>query len=229
MSIVRGNKSTRVDVTALTATTTWTTAPTAGQSVRVFVWGSFTATPTVKDNGSPQTTFTLRASKTDSTNVLGCWIFQGDNISLPGAGSYSVTVTFTGSANSFSCGGLAYSNVATGAPTATNTNTGTGTSFSTGAVSNASNALYCACYVDNAGGPDTISVGGGFTDQFNLDDGTTFDAGAGADLINATGSQTCTWTDSTVSRTWSACIATWPEAAAAAATPAPITYAYSSN
>lgn len=226
MSISRGNKSTRTDVNSNTATTTWTTAPTAGQKVIVVVWGSFTTTPTVKDNGSPQRTFTLDNSKTDATNVTGCWIFYADNVQP--SGTYSVTVTF-GSSNTFSCGGIAYVNVATGGSTAKNSGAATSTTFSTGAVSNASNALYFGAYVNNAGGADTITPGGGFTDQFNLDTGATFDEGAGEDLINATGSQTATWTDSTVSRAYAACISTWPEVAAAAATPSPITYAYSSN
>ncbi len=209
MSIARGNKSPRNDVNSTTTTLTWASAPTAGQKVIVVVWGSFTSTPTVSDNGSPSRTFTLATSKTDSGNTLGVWIFYADNVQP--SGTYSVTVTF-GTSNSWSAGGIAYDGVAAGGPSATNTGTGTSTSFSTGAVSNAANALYFGGYVNNAGGADTLSVGGGFTNQFNLDSGATFDEGAGADLINATGSQTCTWTDSTVSRTWSACIATWPEA-----------------
>jgi hypothetical protein len=209
MSISRGNKSPRNDVNSTTTTLTWASAPTAGQKVIVVVWGSYTSTPTVSDNGSPSRTFTLAASKTDSGNTLGVWIFYADNVQP--SGTYSVTVTF-GSSNSWSAGGIAYSGVAAGGPSATNTNNGTGTTFTTGAVSNAANALYFGGYVNNAGGADTLSVGGGFTNQFNLDSGATFDEGAGADLINSTGSQNCRWTDSTVSRTWSACIATWSEA-----------------
>jgi len=206
VAIVRGQKSNESDANTSTPATSWTTAPAAGSKVIVWLWGSSTATPTMSDNGSPSRTFTLAASKTDATNTLGIWIFYGDDVRP--SGTYTVTATF-GAANSFSIGGLAYTGVVAGGPEATNNNTGTGTSVSSGAVTGTgAEDLYAGGFVDNANGPDTITTGGGFTEEFELADGTTFDEGGGADKIGVTGSQTASWT-LTNSRTWSSCIACW--------------------
>src|ERR1700738_122755 len=91
MAIVRGQKSTREDSSTAAHVTTWGTAPSAGQKVIVWVWASTTTDPTsVKDNGSPQRTFTL-AKKQTGTGI-SCWTYYGDNVQP--SGTYSVTTTW---------------------------------------------------------------------------------------------------------------------------------------
>lgn len=228
MAITRGQKSTQNDANASSNPTSWSTAPTTGQKVIVWVWqGGGEAAPTsVADNGSPSRTFTLAASKVDATNTQAIRIYYADDVRP--SGTYTVTVTWAASKFA-SVGGLAYDGVATGGPTATNSaGPTTSASVSSGAVSSGANSLYVAGFADNSNGSDTVTPGGGFTDQHALDDGTFFTSGAGSDLINATGSQTATWSIS-ISRIWDAAIGVWPEQVAAAGGRPAVHYGYASN
>jgi hypothetical protein len=205
MGVTRGQKSTRADANSTVITTSWAAPPAPGSKVILWVWANTATAPsTVADNGSPSRTFTLDASKTSAT-PLGGWIYRADNVQ-PQAGTYTVTVTF-GASVFGSAGGLAYQGVVAGAPGGTNS-TGpiTGTAQSSGAVTG-TDGLFVALLVDNSNGATTITLGGGFSQQHALDDGTTFTEGEGVDLLGG-GSQTASWTLS-ISRTADALIAYW--------------------
>lgn len=201
MTITRGQVSTLgVTGSGTTITTTWGTLPAAGSKVLVAVQYPDPDTDlTVADNGSPQTTFTLDGSATGSGTATQVYLYRGDSISLPGSGSYSVTVTSSGTLHTIQAGGVAYTGVKTGGPVSSGNPSGTGTAVSTGnATPAAAGALFFAVFFDDTGlSPETITLtGSGFSQQFIQTNGSSFWAGAVADKIDAAGptATPCTWT-----------------------------------
>ena len=177
---------------------TWATNPTAGAKVlvSVFLNNATNIVTSVKDNGTSQSTFTLD----QSFNLSGAFllIYRADGISLPGSGSYVVTVTLSTSASVQAAGG-SYLGVRTGAPTHVNTDSGTGTSVSTGSVTPAAaGALYFAAFTDQSTlSSETITLTGpGFTEQATETNGSTYFAYGLADKIDPGGptATACTWT-----------------------------------
>src|SRR6266568_5048725 len=191
----------------------WTGAQPAPGS-KVVVWVQFHAAAatflTLTDNGTSITTFTLGPGSTAQPG--GIWIYYGDGISLPASGNYTVTVTSTASPGTIVGGGIAYTRIRAGAPTATNTGTSAGsTSVSSGsATPNAPGGLYFSAFSDNTGlNPETITpTWTAGTQQFVETNGSSFFACAASDSLTASGAQTGTWTlgDSTA---WVAAIAAW--------------------
>src|SRR6185437_9944001 len=104
---------------------TWTTNPTAGAKVLVYVQLGNTPTSVI-DNGVTPSTFILDAA---SSLAAKCYVYRADGITLPASGSYTVTVNYTPGSSTIQARGRSYLGVATGGPTAT-LNTATGTSNS---------------------------------------------------------------------------------------------------
>src|SRR5690242_4858677 len=70
---------------------TWGTNPAAGSKILVAVFTGSAIPNSVTDNGTSPATFTRDV--TDTARPNKAFIYRGDNITLPGAGSYTVTVT----------------------------------------------------------------------------------------------------------------------------------------
>src|SRR3989442_15918882 len=123
---------------AATRTSTFATNPAAGDKVIVAIWTfTTTAISSVTDNAS--NTYTQDASFTGNSgnSSLVVRLYRADNVSLPGTGTLAVSVVF--SADGSVCA-IAYSGVASGAPSATNTNQGgTATTTATSGAAGAAN------------------------------------------------------------------------------------------
>ena len=214
MAITRGQKSTFATASATTVTTSWGTNPQAGNSIVIFLWASQTSitNPTsVKDNGVAQATFTLDKGLTDATTQAGCWVYRADNISLPASGAYTVTATWSATADS-QIGGQELIGKKAGGPAATNSNSNTGTAVTSGAVNDAnSGSYYASTMVNNSGSdPETITTNSPFTQQFVEVHANTNQNGAGSDLISS-GSQNCSITLGD-SNTWDSVIVVYDPA-----------------
>ena len=198
MAITRGNKSNLIAASGSGYAVTWSANPTAGQKILIALWTSASTTVTnAIDNGTSPTTYAFDLTETNSSGQH-LYILRGDNITLPASGSYTVTLTVSGS-SSVVGGGIAYSGVNPGGPTATNFDNATsGTSISTnGATPNFAGALAFAAFTTDLFATTTISAaGGGFTNQFTELTGASFAPGALADQIISGGpsAETCTWT-----------------------------------
>jgi hypothetical protein len=189
---------------ATTVTTSWSTNPTAGVTVLVFV--QCTQVPTsVVDNGTSQSAFTRDVS---TTLGKGAHVYRANNISLPASGSYTVTVT-TATAATIQTGGVSYLGVNPGAPTATQNGSGTSTSVSSGSAGPAAaSGLVFGGFSDASGlNPETITYTGPGTQQFVDTNGSAFWPMAAADDLTGS-AQTLTWTlgDSVA---WAAVIAAY--------------------
>jgi hypothetical protein len=171
---------------------------------------------TLTDNGTSVSTFTLDAGTTAQPG--GIWLYRANGISLPSSGNYIVTIASSTTAGTIAGGGIAYTGVASGAPTATNTGSNAGsTAVSSGSAAPAgSGALYFGAMSDNTGlNPETITLNwASGTQQFVNTNGAGLFACAAADSITGSGAQTAAWTlgDSTA---WVAAIAVYESAAAA--------------
>lgn len=194
-------------------TATWSVNPVPGSKVLFGVAvgsGSAVTVSSVVDNGTTVTTFTQDAVATSGTGVLKVYIYRGENITLPSAGSYSVTATWSPSGQA-TAGGISYLGLAAGGPTATNTGNATSTSVSTGAVTAGNlDALYFANFTDGDNNETITLTWAGATEQFSEPTGVTFTNYGQADLI-ATGdpaAQTGTWTASG-GAVWHAAIAVY--------------------
>jgi hypothetical protein len=209
--ISRGNKSTLAVTAAISTTITWTTNPFPGQKILIAVLSTSSAGPTsVIDNGTTPRTYTRDASSTGSGH--GTFIYRADNITLPTTGNYTVTITYSGS-TAIVAGGVAYSGVKTGGPTATNAGNGTGTSVTSNtATPSAASALFFGAFEDQSGlNPETITLtAAGFIQQFLQTNGASNNASAIADKIDHAGptGTAVTWTlgDSVA---WDAAIAVY--------------------
>lgn len=205
---------------------TWTANPALGSKVLVAVFGSTNVPSSVVDNGSTPSSFTQDAIVTASGH--SSMIYRADNITLPAAGSYAVTVNFASSTTA-SGGGVAYLGVKPGGPTATNTGTATGTAVSSGAVTPAApGALAFAVFDDHSGlNPETITLtSAGYTERFTQVNGSAFNAGGCADaLLSTAAATTATWTlgDSVL---WGAAIAVYDATVTSPATPNPAAEAF---
>lgn len=108
---------------------TWAVNPVAGQKVLVWLFVPSSETiSSVVDNGTTPRTFVLDASET--ANGLSVQLWRADNITLPSAGSYAVTVTGTGGSTIIGQG-MAYNGIAAGGPTQVTTSTGAAGTSST--------------------------------------------------------------------------------------------------
>jgi hypothetical protein len=220
MAITRGQVSTLGVVgSGTTASTSWGTNPVAGSKVLVAVQiNDVSSVLTVTDNGATPRTFTLDATANGNGSITPVYIYRADNITLPGAGSYAVTVSTSGVAHGIQAGGVEYKGVKAGGPTATNSNnvtTGNVSVTTNNVTPSAAGALYFSTFFDNTGlNPETITLtGSGFIEQFTQVNGASNWAGGVADKIDAGGptSTGCSWTigDST---TWNAAIVVYDAA-----------------
>jgi hypothetical protein len=211
MTVSRGQIGTLVQVgTGLVAYATWSTNPTAGNTILLFVQTAGTIVSVV-DNGSAPRTFTADVSNTSNT---GAYIFRANNITLPSSGTYRVTITLTGGSSTIQGGGVEYIGMATGGPTVVHSPTGTGTAVSTGGASPANaGGLVFGGFSDLSGlNPETVTFGGSApqVEQFRNTNGSSYWPMAVADALTG-GSQTFAWTlgDSV---SWSAAIASYEAA-----------------
>jgi hypothetical protein len=178
------------------AVVTWPTLPAAGSKVLVAIGLSSGGITSVKDNGTSVSTFVLDSPVETESNTIQ--VYRADGISLPSAGSYTVTVTLPSSQYVFG-GGVSYWGVAAGGPTASNGGVNGGSaSVATGSVTPArAGALFFAGFVDeSSSNPETITLSGaGFSEQLTETNGSNVCGGI-ADQIAAGGpsSTACTWT-----------------------------------
>jgi hypothetical protein len=78
------------------AVVTWSANPTAGAKALVALASSGPSDITsVTDNGTTPATFTLDVTLTAGAADDGVCIYRADNITLPSAGSYKVTITYS--------------------------------------------------------------------------------------------------------------------------------------
>jgi hypothetical protein len=213
VTISRGNKATVLSASN-GGSLTWATNPTAGQKVLVAAFSlTGESISSVADNGVTPTTYTLDyGPETDSAGNQ-IWFYRADSITLPSSGSYVVTVTGSGG-HVINAGGIAYSGVKTGGPTAKNNATGTtGGTVTTGSVTPTwAGALFLQCAVNNNAASETITLGGsGFTQQYNQPNGAAYLPGAIADQIAAGGpaSTSGSWTFSGSTVPWVGAIITY--------------------
>ena len=192
-----------------TRVSTFATNPPAGDKVLVAIWTfTTTAISSVTDNAG--NTYTQDASFTGNTgnSSLVVRLYRADNVSLPGSGTLAVSVVMS---NDGSCCAVAYSGVASGAPTATNTNQGgtAGSTATSGAAGGTSTGLHVAVLTNDSGSnPTGVATSTPFSQQAAEQDGVNFLSGAVSDQLNAAASSTCTWTMS-AAHLWSALIAAY--------------------
>jgi hypothetical protein len=202
MSIVRGQISALGLVgSGTTQAATWSTNPTAGNTILIFLQTNGTITSVV-DNGTTPSTFVADVSNTGAPN---CYVYRANGITLPATGSYAVTVTTT-TLTTIMVGGIEYSGVQPGVPASTNT--GTGASSTAVTTNSASGVLLFGGFADATGlNPETITYTGAGTQQFVNTNGSSYWAAAAADLISS-GSHAHTWTvgDST---NWTSVVAAY--------------------
>lgn len=194
-----------------TITLTWATPPAAGSKVLVSVCSATGPTVvSVTDNGVTPATFSQDAAASAFGAFVDVYIYRADDITLPPAGPYEVTVTFTANTFGFATG-ASYLGVATGAPAAQNSASGTSGSVTTGSITPpAAGALALAIMTDDSGlNPESITLtAAGWTDQGTFTNGG-IEAGAVADIIAPdTAAQAATWTLGD-SPDWLALIATY--------------------
>src|SRR6266568_4544285 len=193
MAITRGQKSSLAAVGSGTSlAVTWSVNPAAGNTILVFVQCA-NVPVTVADNGTTPATFTLDKS---TAGGQGAYIYRANNVSLPSAGSYTVTVT-TSVATTIGAAGIEYAGMAAGAPTAASSSSGTGTSAATGSAAPAgSGGLVFGGFSDVSGlNPETITFTGPApqAEQFRETNGASFWPWAVADALTGS-SQNFTWT-----------------------------------
>ena len=218
MAITRGVKSTATGgnqvSSGTSAVATWAVNPAAGDTVLVFIQCSAALTNVV-DNGTTPRTFTEDKGLLSSQ---GAHIYRANNITLPSAGSYTVTCSI-GTAHGLMIYGVSYNGVAAGAPTATNSSSGTSTSVSSlAAAPAAAGGLVFGGFADSSGlNPETVTFTGSvpLTEQFRNTNGSSFWPVACADgLTDVT--RTLTWTlgDSVA---WASVVCAYDATAGAAA------------
>src|SRR6266568_615996 len=193
MAITRGQKSSLAAVGSGTSlAVTWSVNPSAGNTILVFVQCANVPTA-VADNGTAPATFTLDKS---TAGGQGAYIYRANNVTLPSAGSYTVTVT-TSVSTTIGAAGIEYAGVAAGAPTAASSSSGTGTSAATGSAAPAgSGGLVFGGFSDVSGlNPETITFTGPSpqAEQFRETNGASFWPWAVADALTGS-SQNFTWT-----------------------------------
>lgn len=184
------------------------TAFTAGSLIVVntFGWRSpeDQSVTTVSDPTNGAYTLAI-ASPRIGSEVIGYQYYKANNTATTAA---TVTVTWDFGTS----GGLSiveYSGVKTSPTVNTGSSSGTSTTPSSGAAVAAGSAVYVAAVGYN-GASTTIgnSPGGGFSQVLEFDEDNTRQAHAVAELLNSTGSQTCTWTLG-ASRNWTTLIAAY--------------------
>ena len=193
MAITRGQLSTLASVgSAATLTTTWGTNPAAGSTILVFVQYGGTITG-VTDNGTTPAAFTLDKG---TNSGKGAYIYRANNITLPSAGSYAVTVTVS-AAGTIDIAGVEYIGVKAGAPDAANSAFGSGTSVTTGSAGPASSGgLVFGGFSDGSGlNPETVTFTGASpqAEQARNTNGSSYWPCAVADALAGT-AQAFTWT-----------------------------------
>jgi Lysyl oxidase len=195
-----------------TATATFSTNPTAGNTILVFVQTAGTITSVV-DNGSTPTTFTRDAF---TTAGKGAYLYRANTITLPASGSYKVMVTTT-AATTIQVKAIEFAGLASGPPSSTNTGSGTDTAVTTNSVTSGGDAVFFGGFSDNSSqNPQSItfnSAGAGFVQDFVNTNGSAYWPAAEASAI-VTGAATnlISWTIGS-SSAWGAAIAVYPVAA----------------
>lgn len=213
MAILRDQLSGLGALNATSLAVTWSVNPAPGAKVLLAILTGSTAPTSVVDNGTVPRTFIQDV--TDTTRANKVFIFRGDNITVPASGSYTVTISMPSSQN-ITSGGISYTGVATGGPTASSVNDAANSGpVSTGNATPArAGALGFAAFADLlASGTDSIALtNASFTSQFTETNATSFITGAVADWINTGGGPTaenCTWTISASVTQWAGLIAVY--------------------
>ena len=167
-------------------TTTFSSNPVAGSKVMVTVQCPSGATITVADNGTAPGTFWLDACCMNSSGAIpSVFVFRADSITLPGSGTYAVTVTL-GSSAALQIAANAYTGVANGPPSATSSVTGSGNNPAVSPVTpdDISSVLFSAFFCDSASNPESMSKASGFfTLQQSQANGTSNFPGSVADAL----------------------------------------------
>jgi hypothetical protein len=194
-----------------TVVTTWSTNPTAGSKVLVFVQCGETPTSVV-DNGATPSTFTLDVSH---NTYKGAYVYRADNITLPASGSYHVTVTVPTGGDTTWVVGKSYLGMASGGPVISHTASGTSAAASSGsATPTDTGQLAFGGFSDmNGANPSTVTFTGSspLAQIASETDGATYWPAAAADgILTSTTAVALAWT--VTSSNWDAVVAIYAAA-----------------
>ena len=141
-------------------TATFTSNPAAGAKVLVAVQAVPGNTLTVTDNGATVSTFTMDSCCLNATgSIPSVYIYRADNITLPGAGTYAVTVAQS-PAGVLQVAACAYNGVQNGPPSSTSAVTSSGNNPAVNPVTPAdtSSLFFSAFFCDSANNPESFAV-----------------------------------------------------------------------
>jgi hypothetical protein len=145
---------------ATTLTSTFSVNPAAGSKMLVAVQAPSGATLAVSDNGTTPATFVLDSACLNASGAIpSVWVFRADNITLPGAGSYAVTVTQT-SAGTLQLIPRAYTGVQNGPPSSSSAVTGTGNNPAVNVVTpdDTASLFFSTFFCNSANSPESMCV-----------------------------------------------------------------------
>jgi hypothetical protein len=144
-------------------TTTFSTNPSAGDKIVVYVTLSVASTQnglSVTDNASNTYTYVGNAS----SGSIEAQLYYADNIKLPSSGSLAITVPANASIYQISAVAIAYKGAGTGLDGSATSNRSTTNSLSLSQTTSSSGELVCVCFAPSASGTLTYSVSG-FTNE----------------------------------------------------------------
>lgn len=171
------------------------TQPTASKRQKIIVgfWANY-STPrtvsTVADLCTSPNTYTATASNVGSAQ--GAWIYWLDlPVGATWSGNYTIRVTFSGATTAAEGGAIAYSNMASGAPTAINNNTGTSTTATPGSCTPPeAPATYFVVVTDATGAnPATFTWPAPYLKEITQSNGSGNQAGSVGDALNSSGAR----------------------------------------
>lgn len=199
MPVALGQLSTQGFIASgTTVGTSFGTNPVAGSKILLGVQSNTTnGLITISDNGTTPATWVL--DKSQETAGKHAFIYRADNITLPSAGSLTVTYTHSAAAGTISIGAIEVIGAKSGAPSSTNSGTATSTAVSSGAVTGTSRdaSFYVGAFSDaSAVAPETITYTGPGAVRFsqNGTSGSWPWAFASHLLSGTQSAQTFTWT-----------------------------------
>src|SRR5579875_1420085 len=164
-------------------TTTFSTNPTAGDKLVVYVTLSVASTQGnlgLSDNASNTYNYVGNAS----SGSVEAQLYYADNIKLPTSGQLAVTVPSNASVYQISAFAVAYKGAATGLDGSATTNRASSNSLSISQSTSSSGELVCVCFAPAGTGTLSYSVSG-FTTEKSDAAGTNGPYIVGGDNVNA--------------------------------------------
>lgn len=169
-------------------TTTFTSNPVAGSKVVVVVNAGQAATLAVSDNGATPGVFRQDAAALNQSGLPSVFVFSADNITLPGSGTYAVSVTKV-QTGTLQIGAVSYTGLQAGPPAATSAMIGTSANPAGNPVipPDANSVFIGAFFSDSAQNPQSIlPASPEFTLAVSQTNGTSVPTGEIDDLLATT-------------------------------------------